>query len=147
MTFSLRTGLAALVAAATFATGAAAQGWTPPGPITLKISFAPGGGTDTQGRLIAAALEDRLGWTIIPENVPGRGGLTLADDLRDDPNDGTVIAMAATETFGYSMLAAQTGWPLSDFTPIVTTASFQMGLVAASSSGLASGWFSRAIFR
>ena len=42
MTFSLKTGLAALVAAATFATGAAAQGWTPPGPITLKISFAPG---------------------------------------------------------------------------------------------------------
>ena len=43
--------------------------------------------------------------------------------------------MAATETFGYSMVAAQTGWPLSDFTPIVTTASFQIGLVAAASSG------------
>ena len=132
---SLKTVVAAVAVTGSLATAAFAQGWTPPGPITLKISFAAGGGTDTQGRLIAAELEDRLGWTIIPENVPGRGGLTLAADLRDDPADGTVIAMAATETFGYSMLAAETGWALSDFTPLVTTASFQMGLVAASASG------------
>jgi len=135
MNISLKAGLTAFTMAVTLATGAVAADWTPPGPITMKISFAAGGGADTQGRLIAAELEDRLGWSIIPENLPGRGGLTAAADLIDDPADGTVIMMGATETFGYGMLTAKTGWKPASFTPIVTTAGFQMGLVAASSKG------------
>lgn len=134
MSFSIKAGLAAL-SIAMGATGAAAAEWTPPGPITMKISFSAGGGADTQGRLIAAELEDRTGWTIIPENVAGRGGLTAAADLIDDPADGTMIVMGSTDTFGYSMRAANTGWTPEDFTPIVTTASFQMALVAAASKG------------
>jgi Uncharacterized protein conserved in bacteria len=135
MTYSIRTGLALAATLAIVATGASAQGWTPPGPITLKIAFAAGGGADTQARLIATELETRYGWTIIPENVTGRGGLTALADLMDDPADGTVISMIASETLGYTMLAAELPWTPADFTPIATTAAFQMGLVAASSSG------------
>jgi len=46
-----------------------------------------------------------------------------------------VFMMGATDTFGYGMLTADTGWKPGDFTPIVTTAGFQMALVAASSKG------------
>lgn len=135
MNFSIKTGLAALIAAAGLASSASAQAWTPPGPITMLIGFGAGGGADTQARLIAAELENRLGWTIIPQNVAGRGGLVLGAELLDAPADGTVIGMSATETFGYSMLAAETGWTPSQFTPLVTTAGFQMALVASATSG------------
>lgn len=135
MTFSIKSGLVLVAAMTAFASTASAQTWAPPGPITLKIAFAAGGGADTQARLIATELENRLGWTVIPENVTGRGGLTALADLRDDPADGTVIAMIASESLGYTMRAAELPWTPADFTPVATTAAFQMGLVAAASSG------------
>ncbi|MEM9048723.1 MAG: tripartite tricarboxylate transporter substrate-binding protein [Pseudomonadota bacterium] len=129
----LRAGLAALAMAAT-ATASLAD-WNPPGPIKMLIGFRAGGGADTQARLIAEALEDRLGWKIIPEQVTGKGGLNLAAALRDAPSDGTVIGLAVTETLGYNMAAANTDMTPSDFTGIATTAGFQMGIVALSTKG------------
>lgn len=49
---------------------AQAQDWTPPGPITMYIGFAAGGGADTQARLIAQGLEEKFGWTVIPQQAP-----------------------------------------------------------------------------
>ncbi|MEM8742269.1 MAG: tripartite tricarboxylate transporter substrate-binding protein [Pseudomonadota bacterium] len=131
----LTAGLAAL-AIAVSASATLAE-WTPPGPIKLLIGFRAGGGADTQARLIAEALEARLGWKIIPEQVTGKGGLNLAAALKDAPNDGTVIGMAVTETLGYNMAAANTGMTPADFTGLTTTAGFQMGVVALSTMGWA----------
>jgi len=117
------------------ATGAMAADWTPPGPIKLMIGFAAGGGADTQARLIAEELETRMGWSFIPEQVTGKGGLNLAAALKDAPADGSVIGMLVTESLGYNMRAADAGMSPADFTPIVTTAGFQMGIVAPSSKG------------
>jgi tripartite-type tricarboxylate transporter receptor subunit TctC len=114
---------------------ASAQDWTPPGPIKLMIAFAAGGGADTQARLIAEELENRMGWSFIPEQVTGKGGLNLAAAIKDMPNDGSVIGMVVTETLGYNMKAANAGMTPDQFTPIVTTAGFQMGVVALSSKG------------
>ena len=72
------------------ATSAMAE-WTPPGPIKLMIAFAAGGGADTQARMIAEELENKLGWKFIPEQVTGKGGMNLAMAMKDQPNDGTVI--------------------------------------------------------
>lgn len=102
----------------------------------MMVGFAAGGGADTQARLIAEELEKRHGWTIIPEQVTGKGGLNLAAALRDAPADGTVIGMAVTETLGYNMAAAPgAGMTPSDFTGIITTAGFQMGVVALTTKG------------
>jgi tripartite-type tricarboxylate transporter receptor subunit TctC len=129
-----KAGVAAALLAVT-STASMAEDWTPPGPIKLMIAFAAGGGADTQARMIAEELENRLGWTFIPEQVTGKGGLNLAAALKDQPNDGTAIGMAVTETFGYNMAAAETGMMPSDFTGITTTAGFQMAVVALKSSG------------
>lgn len=128
---------AAMAAAATLvlAGGAAAADWTPPGPIKLMIGFAAGGGADTQARLIADELEARHGWQFIPEQVTGKGGLNLAAALKSAPADGTVIGMVVTETLGYNMAASKTAMTPADFTPIVTTVGFQMGVVAPASKG------------
>lgn len=131
----LMAGAFALGALATAATGFAAD-WTPNGPIKFLIAFKAGGGADTQTRLIAEEMEKRHGWKIIPEQLTGKGGAILAASLKDQPNDGTVIGMIVTETLGYNMVAAKKqAYTQADFTPITTTAGFQMGIVALTSKG------------
>ena len=120
---------AGLLVLATSATLAAE--WTPPGPIKMMVAFRAGGGADTHARLIAEELEARHGWKIIPEEVAGKGGLNMAAALKDAPADGTAIGMAVTETFGYAMAAApKARMTPGDFTPLATTAGFQMGVVS-----------------
>lgn len=130
----VKSGIAAL-GVALMATGALASDWTPPGPIKLMIAFRAGGGADTQARLIAEELENRMGWKFIPEQVTGKGGLNMANALKSQPNDGTAIGLAVTETFGYNMAAANAGMSPEDFTGLTTTAGFQMGMVAPASKG------------
>ena len=72
----------------------------------------------------------------MPERVTGKGGAVLAAAMKDMPNDGTVIGMAVTETFGYNMIAGKKqAYSQADVTPLTTTAGFQMGLVALTSMG------------
>lgn len=127
-------------AASTFllASAASAQDWAPSGPIKLMIAFAAGGGADSQARLIAEELNARLGWEFIPEQVTGKGGMNLALAIKDQPNDGSVIGMVVTETLGYNMRAADAGVTPADYTPITTTAGFQMGVVSLASKGWSS---------
>ena len=136
-------GRSALVAAAVgvlFATApvnlVGAAEWKPSGPITVLIGFSAGGGTDTQARLIAAELEKRKGWKIIPQNMPGKAGGIMARKLKNMPADGLSIGMAVTESFGYAMLASKkAGYKASDYTYIATTTGSQMGIVASTSKG------------
>ena len=135
MTRLLKATVMALGLAAA-ASGAAAADWTPPGPIKMIIAFRAGGGADTQARLIAEELEARHGWKIIPEQVTGKGGINAALALKDQPADGTAIAILVTETLGYNMAAAKgSGLSPTDFTGLTTTAGFQMGIVSKADSG------------
>lgn len=135
----LRTfAVAAVTVAAPLA--ALAADWTPPGPIKLMIGFGAGGGADTQARLIAEAIEAKHGWTILPEQVTGNSGLNLLTALKDEPADGTAIGMIVTETMAYNLVASpESGLNAGDFTPLATTAAFQMGLVAMA-DGEFSSW-------
>lgn len=111
--------------------------WAPSGPMKMMIAFKAGGGADTQARMIAEALEERHGWKVIPENVTGKGGANLARALKNEPNDGSAFGIAITDTFGYGMVSAgdKAGFTQADFTPLTTTAGFQMGVVALTSKG------------
>ncbi len=130
----LKAGVVAL-GLALISSGVLAADWTPPGPIKMMIAFRAGGGADTQARLIAEALEAKLGWKFIPEQVTGKGGVNLLATLKDQPNDGTVIGMVVTESVGYNLAAAKAGITPANFTGIATTAGFQMGIVSLSSKG------------
>lgn len=125
----------AAISLVALSTGAFASDWTPPGPIKLMIAFRAGGGADTQARLIAEDIEAKLGWKFIPEQVTGKGGMNLAMAIKDQPNDGSVIGMVVTETFGYNMKVANAGPTPSEFTAITTTAGFQMGIVSRADKG------------
>lgn len=131
----LLAGIAALGFMAASSTAVLAE-WAPSGPIKLTIAFKAGGGADTQGRLIAEYIEQTKGWKVIPENVTGKGGINALVALKDQPADGTAMAIVVTESLGYNMAAAPaSGLTPADFTPLATTAGFQMGLVAKTDKG------------
>jgi len=136
-TFLKAAAAAALLSvSATSASFADSHGWAPDGPIKLIIAFAAGGGADTQARMIAEDLQANNGWEVLPEQVTGKGGVNALAALKDMPADGTAIAMVVTESLGYNAAGAKdAGLTPADFTPLSTTAGFQMGIVSKSDKG------------
>src|SRR6185503_11689419 len=65
--------------------------------IKMVVPFAPGGGTDVLGRIIAQRLQEQWGQPVVVENQPGASG-----------GIGT-RAVAKAEPDGYTLLMASTG--------------------------------------
>jgi tripartite-type tricarboxylate transporter receptor subunit TctC len=61
------------------ATQTLAQSW-PQQTIHFIISFGAGGGADIVGRILADAMQNRLGQPVVVENKPGAGGI-LGNEL------------------------------------------------------------------
>lgn len=95
--------VATLLLGATFAApGQAAAPW-PSQPIRLIVPYPPGGSVDNLARLLAPALGQRLGQTIVIENKAGASG-TIGVDA-------TVRATPDGNTFGFGVPGAITGLP------------------------------------
>src|SRR6202045_1014087 len=84
---------AAVVAALSLAAAAPASAQNyPDHPITMIVPLAPGGSTDTLGRIMAKAMSATLGQTVVVENVSGAAGtigVTRAE--RSAPDGYTVL--------------------------------------------------------
>lgn len=110
---------------------AAAQQPYPNRPITMIVSFAPGGVTDVVARLFAQKLAPRVGVPVNVENKTGAGG-TIGTDFvaRAQPNGYTLGVFLDSNTIAPALFAKLNSDPLKDFAPITLLAVGQHIVVA-----------------
>ena len=121
--------LVALFAA--FSLTAVAQDY-PSKPIKLVVPFAPGGVTDTSGRIIAEALSKRLGQTVIVENQAGASGNIGTTRVAQSAPDGYTLLLGFDGTMAINPhVFAKTGFDgPKDFAPITKIGDATLILVA-----------------
>src|SRR5215216_4301729 len=91
----------------------------PAKPVRIIVPFAPGGGSDFTGRLVAAKLSERLGMQFIVENRAGAGGNLGASEVVKAPADGyTLLIISASYTVNPSVYKLSFD-PVNDITPII----------------------------
>jgi tripartite-type tricarboxylate transporter receptor subunit TctC len=92
----------------------------PDKPIRLVVPFAPGGVTDTSGRVVAEALAKRLGQAIVVENKPGASGNIGTQGVAVSPPDGytLVLGFDGTLVINPHVFANYPIDPLKDLQPI-----------------------------
>jgi tripartite-type tricarboxylate transporter receptor subunit TctC len=105
------------------ATAAQAQpeSW-PAKPIRVVYPFAAGGVGDTSLRLIAPAVEAKIGQRLVIEAKPGAGGNIAAQDVARAAPDGHTLLITSTSVFSVNPhLFTNLGFdPLGSFDPIST---------------------------
>ncbi|MCX7962853.1 MAG: tripartite tricarboxylate transporter substrate binding protein [Burkholderiales bacterium] len=117
--------------AAGVALGAAAQPF-PARPVKLVVPHAPGGNSDTFGRILAAKLSERLGQQVIVENRAGAGGTVASEFVARQAPDGYTLLVGDNGTHGIApTLYAKLPYKVpQDFTAITLAATFPTLLLA-----------------
>lgn len=113
-------GTAALGLAAGLPGAALAQAGYPNRPVRLVIPFAPGGVTDTSGRMIADYLSKRLGQQVVPDNRPGASGNIGSQAVAvADPNGYTLLlVLDGTMVINPHVYDKVPFDPVKDFAPV-----------------------------
>lgn len=68
----------------------------PTKPIRLILPFAPGGGADLTGRLVAPGLTERLGQPVVMDNRPASAGIVGAEIAARAAPDGYTLLIATS---------------------------------------------------
>lgn len=107
----------------------------PDKPIRMVVPFAPGGNTDTIGRLTATELGKELGQTVVIENVSGASGTIGAGNVARAPNDGYTLLMGTvgTQAINMSLFNSLSEESLKDFEPVMLVTSIPNVLVVPTS--------------
>ena len=113
----LRIALAAAVLHAPHAS--AAEPAYPTKPLRLIVPYAPGGGVDGVGRLMAQDIAPRLGQQIVIDNRGGGGGIIGLDIAAHSAPDGyTLLVGSVALTSMPGLHKKLTFDPIRDFAPI-----------------------------
>jgi tripartite-type tricarboxylate transporter receptor subunit TctC len=94
--------------------------------ITILTPFAAGSVTDAAARVVAQALQDTLGQSVVVENRAGAGGLLAANAVARASNDGYTLLLTTNSTHSvvYGLFKNVPYDPIKDFTPIARIGSF-----------------------
>jgi tripartite-type tricarboxylate transporter receptor subunit TctC len=72
---------------------ALAQAWPTPGPVRLVAVFPPGGSVDQVARILAPALQQQLGVSVIVDNKGGASGAIGTGEVARAAADGSVFGV------------------------------------------------------
>src|SRR4029077_16618992 len=70
----------------------------PARPIRVIVPHAPGGNSDTFGRILAQKLSQRVNQQVVVENRPGAGGTLASALVSKSPPDGYTLLVADNGT-------------------------------------------------
>jgi tripartite-type tricarboxylate transporter receptor subunit TctC len=103
----------------------------PDKPITLIVPFAPGGSSDNVARAMAPLLGEKLGQSVVIENVGGAGGvLGTQRTVRAAPDGYTLLVGSGSEVLINKVINPNLSYDgLRDLTPITFLATGPMVLV------------------
>ena len=114
---------AGALAVSTFLTRAhAADAW-PTRPIRMLVSYPAGGANDLVARLVATALTNALGATVVVDNRSGAAGVIGAEAAAKSLPDGyTLYMMSSSQVLAPSLRKVLPYDPVRDFTAIALAA-------------------------
>jgi tripartite-type tricarboxylate transporter receptor subunit TctC len=113
----LRIVVAAVLALAALPAGAADE--YPARAVRVVVPFAPGGGTDVVGRILAQQLSQRLGQSFVIENRPAGSGIVGADFVAKAQGDGYTLLFAFSSLSSSAKLISHLPYdPTTDFAPV-----------------------------
>ena len=114
-----RTLLLSLTALALAAPPAFAADEYPSRAVRVVVPFAPGGGTDVVGRILAQQLSLRLGQSFVVENKPAGSGIVGAEFVAKAPADGYTLLFAFSSLSSSAKLISHLPYdPIADFAPV-----------------------------
>ncbi len=103
-------------------------------PVTLVVSYPPGGGADIIARLIAPKLAEALGQPVVVENKPGASGTIAANQVARATADGTSLLVDASSFAVNPALFPKLPYDTATaFTPLGLVAQFPNVLVCTPS--------------
>jgi len=125
----------ALTYAMTWPATAAAESSWPDHPVTVVVTFAPGGNNDLTARILAPALGKALGQSVVVENRAGAGGIIGTQYVQRARPDGYTLLLGTANLsiapFVYKDVPYD---PLRDFVPIGGIQSVPLVLTASKAS-------------
>lgn len=116
-----------------------AQDFPPKRPVTMIVGFAPGGAADAAARLIAKALAENIGQSVIVDNKAGAGGNIAHQQVANGPADGSVILLGSIGPLTIAPHMMKVGYdPFKDLAPLSGGVHFPNVLVVNANSGIKS---------
>jgi tripartite-type tricarboxylate transporter receptor subunit TctC len=108
-----------LFIAMALALGAAVAQDYPSRPVKLIVTYTPGGGADTTGRVFAERLSDLWKQQVVVENRPGAGGSIGAEVVHKSAPDGYTLFLATNTHIINQVVYPKLPFDfIKDFTPI-----------------------------
>lgn len=101
--------------------------------LRLIVPYPPGGGTDRAARLVAEALQPRLGQTVVVENVVGVGGRLAMRQFATAPEDANVLLIANPALMVVAPLVYRNNGydPDRDYQPVSVVTTYEMAVAVA----------------
>lgn len=104
-------------------------------PLTIVVTFPPGGGTDWLARTLGAALQERLGLPVVVENRPGASGNIGARTVaRAQPDGHTLLMVNSSFAINPGVFERLDFDPAQDFAAVMNVASVPSVILVPSQS-------------